>query len=69
LRVSEDKVRAWIRSGELAGVNTADPRSAKPRFVILPEAIQQFAAARSPALPPKLPRRKRITKVDYFPDL
>jgi excisionase family DNA binding protein len=70
LRVSEDKIRVWIRSGELAAVNTAGPRSSKPRFVILPQAIERFAAARSPAAPAKTPRgKKRITTVDYFPDL
>jgi hypothetical protein len=70
LRVSADKVRAWIRSGELAALNTAAPQCRKPRFVILPDAIKQFAVARSAAQPPKPARsKKRTTKVDYFPDL
>jgi excisionase family DNA binding protein len=70
LRVSEDKIRAWIRAGELAAVNTAGPSSVKPRFVILPQAIEQFAAARSPAKPSKVaPRKRRTVRVDYFPDL
>lgn len=70
LRVSEDKVRAWIRSGELAAINTAGPRSNKPRFVILPAAIEQFASARSAATPPRAtPRKKRVVRKDYFPHL
>ena len=69
-RVSEDKVRAWIRSGELAAVNTAGPRSAKPRFVILPQALEQFTASRSPARPSKqAPRKRRTARKDYFPHL
>jgi hypothetical protein len=69
-RVSEDKIRAWIRSGELSAVNTAGPRSNKPRFVILPHALEQFAAARSPAKPPKAaPRKRRTARKDYFPHL
>jgi hypothetical protein len=69
LRVSEEKIRAWIRSGELAAINTADVRCNKPRFVILPSAIEQFAAKRSPAIPKTVRRKKRTTAVDYFPDL
>jgi excisionase family DNA binding protein len=69
LRVSEDKIRQWLRSGELQGINTAGPRANKPRFVILPEAIQQFAAARSAATPKTTQRKRRLVKVDYFPDL
>ncbi|HEY7311878.1 MAG TPA: helix-turn-helix domain-containing protein [Gemmataceae bacterium] len=69
LRVSEDKIRAWIRAGELPAVNTANTRSGKPRFVILPQAIRQFVAARSAAPPPKPPRRKKkTTLVDFYPD-
>jgi hypothetical protein len=69
LRVSEDKIRLWIRSGELPALNTARTRSGKPRFVILPHAIEQFAAARSPAVPPKPARRKKRTmEIDFYPD-
>jgi excisionase family DNA binding protein len=69
LRVSEDKIRKWIRAGELSAINTATTRSGKPRFVILPDAIQQFAAARSAAPPPKSPRRKKRTgAIDFYPD-
>jgi helix-turn-helix protein len=70
-RVSPDKVRGWIRRGELAAVNTSTLLCGRPRFVVTPEALAQFEAARSPALPPKRERRKRLPPgyVDYFPDL
>jgi excisionase family DNA binding protein len=70
LRVSEDKVRNWIRNGELCALNTAAIRVGKPRFVILPDALQAFTAARAAAAPaaPKPTRKKRTCLVDYFPD-
>jgi hypothetical protein len=69
LRVSGDRVRAWIQSGQLGALNVAEP-SSKPRFVILPSHLAAFERRRSAALPPKPPRRKkRIEIVDYFPDL
>ena len=33
-RVGEDKVRAWIRGGELKALNTAMSGCGKPRFVV-----------------------------------
>jgi hypothetical protein len=45
-RVGEDKVRGWIRRGELAAVNTAAALCGKPRWVILPEALAAFETRR-----------------------
>jgi Helix-turn-helix domain len=68
-RVSPDKVRAWIRSGELACVNTAAVLCARPRYVVLPEALIAFERRRAGGPPPKpTRRRKRGEMVDYFPD-
>ena len=68
-RVSPDKVRAWIRRGELAAINTASILCGKPRFVIAPEALEHFERGRQAALPPKSPRRrKRRVVTDYYPD-
>jgi hypothetical protein len=68
-RVSPDKVRGWIKRGELRAINTAAVRCGKPRFVILPEALAEFERSRAAAEPPKQPRRRiRTTKVDYYPD-
>ncbi|VTT99017.1 : HTH_17 [Gemmataceae bacterium] len=69
LRVSPDKVRLWIRRGELAAVNTADTVCGKPRFVVTPESLAEFERLRSAAAPqPKVVRRRRTTTtIDFFP--
>jgi hypothetical protein len=65
-RVSPDKVRLWIRRGELFAVNTAAP-CAKPRFVVPPEALAEFERRRSAAQPKPVPRRRRKPVKDYYP--
>jgi hypothetical protein len=69
-RVAEDKVRGWIRRGELAAVNTAAVLCGKPRWVITPEALARFEAGRQAQTPPRpAPRRRRAPQmIDYFPD-
>ena len=70
LRVSPDRIRAWIRAGELGALDTARHRCGKPRCVILPHHLAEFERRRSAAPPPKAPRRRRrqATAVDYYPD-
>src|SRR5262245_38632937 len=69
LRVSPDKVRAWLRSGELVGVNTTASLCGRPRFVITPDALGAFLARRSAATArPARRKRKRTGEVDYYPD-
>jgi hypothetical protein len=70
-RVSPDEVRAWIRRGELAAINTADAKCGKPRFVITPEALERFERGRSAAQPkPACAPRRRQPRgfIDFFPD-
>jgi hypothetical protein len=69
-RVSQDKIRNWIRNGSLKAINTATALCGKPRFVVLPDALAEFEKRRAAAQPPKAPRRrrKRIDFVDYYPD-
>jgi hypothetical protein len=70
-RVGPDKVRSWIRRGELSAVNTADAVCGKPRFVITPEALERFEAGRLAATaPPKAAKRRKPPKglVDFYPD-
>jgi hypothetical protein len=68
-RVSPDKVRDWIRRGELLAINTRDVRCGRPRFVVTPEALADFECSRQAATtPPKTKRIKRINYIDYFPD-
>jgi len=72
LRISPDRVRAMIARGELGALNLAPPRSSKPRYVVLPAHLEEFArrrrAATTTAKPS--PRRKRqpVGWVDYYPD-
>jgi hypothetical protein len=68
-RVSPDKVRAWIKAGLLAAVNTASARCGRPRYVVTPEALRAFEAAVAAWPPPAPPRRRRrAAQVDYYPD-
>lgn len=68
-RVGEDKVRGWIRRGELRAINIATHLCGRPRFVIPPDALPEFEKRRTAAEPPKPPRRKRLPKgvIDYYP--
>jgi excisionase family DNA binding protein len=68
-RVSPDKVRAWIALGELKAVNTATAKCGKPRWVIPPEALDEFERRRAggPAPMPRR-RRRRPEYVDFWPD-
>jgi hypothetical protein len=68
-RVSEDKVRGWIKRGELVAINTSAAACGKPRFVVLPDALERFERGRAAAEPPRPRRRRRPSVVvDYFPD-
>jgi transposase len=68
-RVGEDKVRSWIRRGELAAVNTATVLCGRPRWVVSPEALAAFEQRRAGGPPPKPQRRRRHrAAVDYYPD-
>jgi hypothetical protein len=68
-RIGRDKARAMIARGEVIAINTASTLCGKPRWVILPDALDAFERRRQggqvPALPP---RRKRTCAVDYYPD-
>jgi excisionase family DNA binding protein len=68
LRVGQDKVRGWIRRGELVATDTGNP--GRPRLVILPEHLQAFErahrAGRAPRRPPPRPPRGKGT--DFYPE-
>ena len=69
-RVGEDKVRAWIRSGELRAINTAAVACGKSRWVIPPEALSEFEHRRvaSPPHPKPRQRRRQQGATDFYPD-
>jgi len=71
LRVIPDKIRSWIKSGELKATNTAAALCARPRWVILPDALAEFTRRRSSVPPPKSARirKKRTDFVDFYPDV
>jgi hypothetical protein len=69
-RVGQDKVRGWIRRGELAAINTATVLCGKPRWVITPDALAVFEKRRATGPAPKQKRRRRQPEViDFFPHL
>jgi hypothetical protein len=70
LRVGRDRVRRWIRAGELRAVNVASALCGKPRWIITPDALVEFERRRQAVAPPKPARRRRRqeTMIDYFPD-
>jgi hypothetical protein len=69
LRVSPDRVRAWIAKGELGAINTAPAQCGKPRFVVLPHHLAEFERRRSAVPRLRSPRRrKRTALIDYYPD-
>lgn len=68
-RVSPDKVRSWIKRGELPAINTATPLS-RPRWVILPDALAAWERSRQAGPTPKPigQRRRQAGIIDYYPD-
>jgi hypothetical protein len=67
-RVGEDKIRSWIRKGELTAVNLASAACRRPLLRVTPEAVADFERRRSTTPPPAPPRRRRAAQVDYYPD-
>jgi len=68
-RVSECKVRTWITRGDIRAINTSAPGVSRPRYVVPSDALSEFEAKRSPAVPPKPRRKRRVETKDWFPDL
>jgi hypothetical protein len=67
--VSPEKIRAWIRRGELVAVNVATALCGRPRWVVTPDSLATFEQRRTGGVPPKPQRRRRkTTAVDYYPD-
>lgn len=55
------KVLAWIRSGELEGVNCAEKHDGRPRWRISAEALEAFDSTRSSRqLPQRVARERRM---------
>ena len=69
-KVGSDKVRAFLRRGELIGINLATNLSARPQWRITPESVERFERRRSSSPLPKAMRRRRRKphEIDYYPD-
>jgi transposase len=67
-RASPATVLTWIRRGELVAVKRATALCGKPKWVILPDALQAFEQRRTSAPDPKPAMRRRPPWKDYFPD-
>jgi transposase len=68
-RVGADKVRAWIKRGELVAINTATAMCGKPRWVITPASLAAFEKRRTNGADAKPARRRRRSAIkDYYPD-
>jgi excisionase family DNA binding protein len=68
-RVSEEKVRRWIRAGTLRAINVADSLCGKPRWVVTKEFLNEFERSHAAAEPPRPARRRRKQPlIDYYPD-
>ena len=59
LGITQDKVLNWIRSGKLEAIDVSQDQQGRPRYRIDADAIARFKAARQPAPPPKIERRKK----------
>ena len=66
LGVHPAKILAWIRAGELAAVDLAESRGGRPRWKILPAAVDEFLAARAAQPPTPRDRRRRRPAQRYY---
>jgi hypothetical protein len=67
-KIGEDKVRAFLRKGELVAVNVATNLSGRQQWRISPESVEHFERRRSSAPPPTPQRRRRRAgAIDYYP--
>lgn len=65
--ISESKVLAWIRSGELRAINIAASRCGRPRWRIDRAELERFAASRSNIA--TLPTRVTRTRAPRSPEV
>lgn len=63
-----ETVLAWIRSGEIAALNLAQPGTLRPRYRISPQALADFEIRRTVVPRPKgsLPRRGNYPAIKKF---
>jgi transposase len=71
IRKSPDWVRAAIERGELGALNLATRRCGRPRYVILPQHLEEFARRRraTTEVQPAPRRRRQAGLIDYYTDM
>jgi hypothetical protein len=68
-RIGADKIRGFLRRGELVGVNVASSPCGRAQWRITAESVEQFEKRRTSAPPPRRqPRRRRSTLIDFYAD-
>lgn len=70
LKVKPDRVRAWIKSGQIRGIDlSSNPGTGKPRFRVSESDLQAFLQTRAvtPDTRPKRRRRRNEDVIDFFP--
>jgi hypothetical protein len=67
LGVDAGKVLAWLRRGELVGINVADRAGRRPRWRIADAELQRFLRARQSTTAPVVRKARRSeTEPAYF---
>jgi hypothetical protein len=67
-RIGTDKIRGFLRRGELIGTNLAVNLAGRPLWRVSPEEVRRFEAFRSSAPAPKPARRRKKTNIiDFYP--
>ncbi len=68
LGVNPDKIRNWIRSGDLKAINIAKSLSGRPRYVVDRDELERFKAKRSvqKPLPSTVRKQKQSSDVIEF---
>jgi excisionase family DNA binding protein len=59
LGVSPDKVRGWIKSGQLAATDVSKRPGGRPRYRISEDAVRKFEQKRKAGEPPAAPQKRR----------
>ncbi len=69
-KIGWGKIKSFMHSGELVGVNVASDISGRPQWRFSREAVEKFERRRSSAPAPKPTRRRRqpTVEIDFFPD-
>jgi hypothetical protein len=67
-KVGADKIRGFVRRGELVAVNVAANLSGRPQWRITAGSVERFEVRRSSVPAPKPQRRRRRPQViDFYP--